>query len=181
MQSISQPLPGAGSSGTEQAPAEGASVFKVKNLQFIIGVGGDPERPERSVFLIRILPSRTATRGPQLASWWPAARLRGQPRLGAAFAQGIVVLGSAPSCPELKGIEGTEEVKGTQELLCSQQGAAASTELGTSGAVGPGSLDAPRGGELLLLGRSLSPCPSLSPEPASGGLSFFSEVTSPQR
>lgn len=131
------------------------------------------------MFLIRILPSRTATRSPRLASWWPAARLQGQPRLGAAFAQGIAVLGSAPSRRELKGIEGTEEVKRNQELLCSQQGAAASTDLGTSGAAGPGSLDALRGGQLLLLGRSLSPCPSLSPEP--GGLSFFSEVTSPRR
>lgn len=54
--------------------------------------------------------------------------------LGAAFAQGSVVLESAPSylshC-EIMISEGTEKVKQNQELHCSQQGIATSRDPGS--------------------------------------------------
>lgn len=125
--------------------------------------------------LIRILPSRPAPRDTRLASKWLAARLQGKPGQG-----GIVLPGSAPSClpgPEMKMIMGIQELKQNQKSTLSGRLQQAETRAARELWFWPWTQQ--EGGQLLL-GRSLSLCPSLSSQPASGEpatVFLLSEVT----
>lgn len=123
-QTPADPISGAGSLNTKQDPARGVLVLIVKSLQLEVTL----RDLSTQCFLLGSFQTELLQEV-SCQAMGPAGA-----GLGAAFAQGIVVLGSAPSylphC-EIKMSVGTEEVKQNQELLCSRQGTATSRDPGS--------------------------------------------------